>query len=261
MLNSPFVRFARRRCSSGCGCRASAVEEIDQFCRSEPLHSRVDPDGPAFYQSQITRGHTPTAGPHRSGRSPIRCAAPGGSRRGRGPGLARDCPLYLRFDPHQVMPLLCWSFASDFTDDERRRLKHHVIDYHYDVGGFDFVYASFYILDTDRHSGAHVMMKRSHDRKPLRMLLGSAVASEEHVWRHFGRENEIMIEGPAARDSCRTLPAITMHAANEKGPNHVPDPIRLMLLRLATGVFVSLDHHCTSCRSPSSSDTFALKPI
>jgi hypothetical protein len=69
------------------------------------------------------------------------------------------------------MTILDWSFASDFLDDERRRLRHHVINYHYDVGGYNFVYVSFYITDTDRYSGAHVMMKRSHNRKPLRMLL------------------------------------------------------------------------------------------
>jgi len=39
------------------------------------------------------------------------------------------------------------------------------------------------------------MMKRSHKRKPLRMLLGSATASEAKVRQQFGLENEIMIEG------------------------------------------------------------------
>jgi len=47
------------------------------------------------------------------------------------------------------------------TDEQRRSLKHGVIDYHYDVAGYSVVYASFYITDTDRCSGAHVMMKRS----------------------------------------------------------------------------------------------------
>jgi len=88
-------------------------------------------------------------------------------------------------------------FASDFSDEERRRLEHYVIDYHYDVSGFNFVYASFYITDTDRQSGAHVMMKRSHNKKPLRMLLGSASASQEAVRQRYGLDNEITIEGPA----------------------------------------------------------------
>ena len=95
------------------------------------------------------------------------------------------------------MTIINWSFASDFSDEEKRQLRHHVIDYHYDFGGYNFVYASFYISDTDRYSGAHVMMKRSHNRKPLRMLLGSAFASEARVRKQFGIENEITIEGPA----------------------------------------------------------------
>jgi hypothetical protein len=41
------------------------------------------------------------------------------------------------------------------------------------------------------------MMKRSHNRKPLRMLLGSTVAPEADVRRQFGPENELTIEGPA----------------------------------------------------------------
>ena len=87
---------------------------------------------------------------------------------------------YLGYEPSRVLTILGpEDYVSDFTDEERRELKHHVIDYHYDVGGFNFVYAGFYITDTDRHSGAHVMMKRSHNHKPLRMLLGSAVASED----------------------------------------------------------------------------------
>lgn len=76
-------------------------------------------------------------------------------------------------------------------------MRHHVIDYHCDVGGLNFVYASFYITDTDRHSGAHVMMRRSHNDKPLRMLLRSAVASQEDVHKRYGVDNELIIEGPA----------------------------------------------------------------
>jgi len=41
------------------------------------------------------------------------------------------------------------------------------------------------------------MMKRSHKSKPWRMLFGSARASQEAVYKQFGRENEITIEGPA----------------------------------------------------------------
>ena len=104
---------------------------------------------------------------------------------------------YLGHGPRKITTILDLSFGSSMTDEQRRSLKHGVIDYHYDVAGYNFVYASFYITDTDRYSGAHVMMKRSHKSKPWRMLFGSARASQEAVYKQFGRENEITIEGPA----------------------------------------------------------------
>jgi hypothetical protein len=173
------------------------IAEIDAFGRSEPLHARYDPDGPTFFYADVTRGQAADGRPMPLGgiKEPSRCPAVRAIVED--PVLRTIVRRYLGYEPARIMTILDWSFASDFTDEERRRLKHHVIDYHYDVGGFNFVYAGFYITDTDRYSGAHVMMKRSHNRKPLRMLLGSAVASEEMVRQQFGRENEITIEGPA----------------------------------------------------------------
>ena len=176
---------------------AELVSEIEAFCLREPLHTREDPDGATFYHDDVTNGRLANGRPTPIGgvKDPLRC--PAVRMVVEDPVLNRVVREYLRFSPKNVLPLLYWSFASDFTDEERRNLKHHVIDYHYDVGGYNFLYVSFYIRDTDRNSGAHVMMKRSHGRKPLRMLLGSAVAPEEEVRKVFGIENEIMIEGPA----------------------------------------------------------------
>lgn len=173
------------------------VAEIEAFGRAEPLHARYDPDGPTFRYADVVRGRAADGRPMPLGgiREPSRCPAVRAVVED--PVLRAIVRKYLGYEPSRVITILDWSFASDFTDEERRQLKHHVIDYHYDVGGFNFVYAGFYITDTDRHSGAHVMMKRSHDRKPLRMLLGSAVASEDAVREQFGRENELTIEGPA----------------------------------------------------------------
>lgn len=176
---------------------AETVAEIDAFGRSEPLFAGYDPTGPTFHYADVTRGRTANGRPVPIGgiRDPARCRAVQAVVDD--PVLREIVRGYLGHEPRKVMTILDWSFASDFTDEERRRLRHHVIDYHYDVGGFNFVYASFYITDTDRYGGAHVMMKRSHDRKPLRMLLGSAVASQTAVRRQYGIDNEITIEGPA----------------------------------------------------------------
>lgn len=155
------------------------VREIEAFARSEPLHAIYDPEGPTFRYSDVTRGQSIDRRPMPIGgiREPTRCAAV--REVVEDPVLRAIIRGYLGYEPSRVVTLLDWSFASNFTDEERRKLKHHVIDYHYDVGGFNFVYTSFYITDTDRYSGAHTMMKRSHNHKPLRMLLGSTVASED----------------------------------------------------------------------------------
>jgi hypothetical protein len=173
------------------------VAEIESFARSEPLHANYDPNGPTFRHADVRWGKIPDArsvpigGIHEPSRCPaVRAVVDD-------PVLRAIVTGYLGHKPRQIMTILHWSFASDFTDDERRKLGHHVIDYHYDVGGYNFVYASFYITDTDRNSGAHVMMKRSHNKKPLRMLMGSAVASQDAVRRQYGIKNEITIEGAA----------------------------------------------------------------
>ncbi len=173
------------------------VAEIAAFGRSTPLFAGYDPTGPTFRYDEVKRGIAPDGRPVPIGgiREPTRC--PAVQAVVDDPVLRKIIRGYLGHEPRKIMTILDWSFGSDFTDEERRKLRHHVIDYHYDVGGFNFVYASFYITDTDRYSGAHVMMKRSHDKKPLRMLLGSAVASQADVRKQYGIENEITIEGPA----------------------------------------------------------------
>lgn len=181
----------------GLNLPADIVARIKAFALSEPLHAIYDPQGPTFAYSDVTNGITADGRrmPIGGVRDPIRCPAVRAVVED--PVLRAIVRRYLGHAPRKIVTILDWSFASAMTDEERRRLKHHVIDYHYDVGGFNFVYASFYITDTDRYSGAHVMMKKSHKRKPLRMLLGSAVASQDAVRAQFGAENEITIEGPA----------------------------------------------------------------
>lgn len=173
------------------------IHEIELFCRCELLFARNDPSGPRFRHSEVKNGYTPDGRPAPIGpiTDPMRCKAV--TAVVEDPVLREIVCAYLGYMPKKVTPLLYWSFASNFTDDERRLLLQHVIDYHYDVSGYNFVYASFYILACDRSSGAHVIMRKSHRSKPLRMLLGSSVAREENVHRYFGRENELVIEGPA----------------------------------------------------------------
>jgi hypothetical protein len=173
------------------------IDQIKAFAMSEPLHAIYDPTGPKFHYQDVVRGKAADGRlmPIGGISEPARCPAVQAIIRD--PVLRAVVHDYLGHEPRRIVTILDWSFASDISDEQRRRLNHGVIDYHYDVGGYDFVYASFYITDTDRFSGAHVMMKRSHNKKPLKMLLGSAKASESAVRKQFGAENEIIIEAPA----------------------------------------------------------------
>lgn len=176
---------------------AEICASIEDFAKTQPLHAHNDPYGANFYYSDVHRGRT-AAGrevPVGGVKNPMRC--PAVRAVADDPKLRAIVREYLRFEPRKANVLLHWTFASDFSEDDCRRLNYGVIDYHYDVESFNFVYANFYIRDTDRDSGAHVMMKRSHNKKPLRLLLGSVKASEDEVRRVFGPENEIVIEGPA----------------------------------------------------------------
>jgi hypothetical protein len=111
------------------------------------------------------------------------------------PVLLAVVSAYLGYSPRKMEPRLYWSFVNDLNDDERLRAN-QTIRYHFDVGGFNFIYANFYVTDVDRTSGAHAFIRASHRAKPLRMLWHSANQTDEAVREHFGRENEIIIEGP-----------------------------------------------------------------
>lgn len=181
----------------GANLPKATVEEIVNYCKAEPLLSRHDPKSGTFRHHDVSGGYRPDGRPTPIGAisNPLSCKAVRSITEDS--GLRSIASKFLGYEPSQVTTLLYWSFASCFTDEERRKLLQHVIDYHYDVWGYNFVYASFYLLDTVRSSGAHVMVKGSHTGKPARMLWGSTVASEEQIYLQFGRENEIVIEGPA----------------------------------------------------------------
>lgn len=106
---------------------------------------------------------------------------------------ARD---YLGYQPNNYEVRLYYSFAADLTDDERRK-RNQTIDYHFDVHAFNFCYAHFYITDTDKYSGAHVLVKSSHKDKPLKYLLGSARKSDNEISQYYDESKVVLIEGKA----------------------------------------------------------------
>lgn len=110
--------------------------------------------------------------------------------------LRQTCMRYLGYQPPKADIRLFWSFVSNLTEDERRR-QFQTIDYHVDIHDFNFCYAHFYLTDTDARSGAHVMVRGSHTRKPLTWLIGSARKSDAQIASRYASQDVLTIEGPA----------------------------------------------------------------
>jgi hypothetical protein len=171
------------------------TREIQEFAEHTPCYRRHVRGDEPFLRREVKDGHLPDGRvvPLAEVGDLLSCGAI--RRMIRDPVLREIARRYLGYWPTHIGPSLFWSFVMTIPDDERRRL-HQTIDYHYDVAGCSFMKANWYIHDTDRHSGAHVMVLKSHHGKPLRMLL-SANQSDRDVLDRFGRENEFVVEGKA----------------------------------------------------------------
>ncbi len=103
---------------------------------------------------------------------------------------------HLGYRPPHSNVRLVWSFVTDCSDDERRAAM-QTIDYHFDVHHYNFMYANYYLLDTDMYSGAHGMVLGSHRDKPIHWLFRSACQSDAAIRAHYGARRELVIEGRA----------------------------------------------------------------
>lgn len=131
------------------------------------------------------------------------------------PKLVAVVRHFFGYMPAHVAIRLYWSPCSALSDDERR-WNGQTIDYHYDIERGHAVYAFFYLSDTDRHAGAHVVIAGSHGAKPARLLLASTRQPEETVLGHYGADRVVVLQGKAGfgfleDPSCfhRALPPIS----------------------------------------------------
>jgi ectoine hydroxylase-related dioxygenase (phytanoyl-CoA dioxygenase family) len=144
----------------------------------------------------VRNGRLPNGEPAVVGRVLAPDACPAVRRVAHDPTLIAIARGYLGYQPPIVLTELHWSFVTDVSPDYRRQLG-QTIDYHYDVGWFNFLYVFFYLTDTDRRSGAHAIIRRSHRRKPLAMLWHSARQPDEPLRAEYGAANELIVEGAA----------------------------------------------------------------
>ena len=191
---STAAELAREGIVCGLALPDDILLEIARFAEERPF--RPLQGGPPVLRREVRGGRLPNGEPAVVGRviAPQDCPA---VRRVAGdPALYALASRYLGYRPPIILSELHWSFVSDATSELRRKLG-QTIDYHYDVGWFNFLYFFFYLTPVDRLSGAHAIIRRSHRRKPLSMLWHSARQPDEPVLRHYGPAAELVVEGPA----------------------------------------------------------------
>jgi hypothetical protein len=103
---------------------------------------------------------------------------------------------FLGYRARRVSSWLFWSFASRLSDDERRAAN-QTIDFHYDVDGYNFMYANFYLIDTTAQNGAHVLIEGSSRHKQWCHLIGVARLADPEALAAYGRDAERIMEGAA----------------------------------------------------------------
>ncbi len=170
-VNKSVVELSQDAFAPGFVLPPDMVQEIAAFARTANCSEGHIPT--LFHYGDIQGGLSPEGKPTATAhiRSPLECPAIA--------RLSNDAVLdavvrgYLGYLPRKRDVRLYWSFASSHSDDTRRGLF-QTIDYHFDVHDYNFCYAHFYITDTDRHSGAHCLVRGSHRKKPVSWLLGSA---------------------------------------------------------------------------------------
>ena len=103
---------------------------------------------------------------------------------------------YLNYAPQEITPVLFWSLPTKLPE-KQQKVVHSPINYHYDVPGYNTARVYFYLTDVNETSGPHVMVKGTHDKKPISWLFGSVRKPDSTVLQYFGKDKEISITGQA----------------------------------------------------------------
>jgi hypothetical protein len=173
---------------------AGIVAEIREYAERSPCHRSGDRRQFTFHE--VTEGRLADGKPVVLGMVEDPRACPEISRLCADPTLLAVASQYLGYRPQHVEPRLYWSFVCSVTHTDRLA-QWQTVDYHFDVDGYSFIYANFYITTVDRSSGAHAYIRGSHKRKPIWMLLHSANQTDKAVFEYFNRDREVLIEGAA----------------------------------------------------------------
>lgn len=172
------------------------VREIYRFaCETPCWEPGFDGE---FYAADVVEGHLNGARQSFRGlvKNPHNC--PQIKSLTQDPTLLEIVRSYLKYWPNKMTCHLSWSFAVDLPESEQKK-RYPPLNCHYDVAGYNFMTAYFYITDVDADHGAHVMIKKSHNHKPLSALFvpGAGTHLAKKVVDYYGTANKLVIEGKA----------------------------------------------------------------
>ena len=168
------------------------VSTLIEYAKRQPCSSAPG-DSERFLIEQVANGHTP------SGKLVAVADVEGWPCRTAW-RLAGDAKLvavaraYLGYRPTRVALRLYWSPQSDLSDAQRR-WNGQTIDFHYDIEAGPTLYLYFYLSDTDRASGAHLVVAESHRAKPVWLRWASTRQREHVVLAAYGADNVVALEG------------------------------------------------------------------
>jgi hypothetical protein len=90
---------------------------------------------------------------------------------------------------------LTYSTVVNVEDSEREKYR-QTVNWHYDVHDLNFLYIFFYISGADKYSGAHEIIKNSHNNKSFfKHLIRSAKQNDNNLRKFYKEENFFIIEG------------------------------------------------------------------
>ncbi len=190
-----------RRTGLGVGLRLprALVEDIQDFAAKTPCGRPDFNDEPdnRFLIGNVENGRLPDGRPVILANvgDPLRCDAVRTIMKD--PMLIDIVRRYTGCWPTRTACRLWWSLCAAEEVQRELRSIHHSFNYHYDVAGYNFTYAFFYLSDVDRDSGAHAVIANSHKNRPLSMLLSSRFRSDGEVLGYFGEGSVKIIDGTA----------------------------------------------------------------
>ena len=172
------------------------VAELYGRAQSSTCCTRPD-DPERFLISQVREGRSPLGKPVATADVDVDIGAcPAMARIAGDPALTEAVRHHLGYSPRHVSTRLYWSPCSPLSDRERRR-NGQTIDYHYDIERATTLYVYFYLTDTNRQGGPHVVVAGSHRPKSLRLKWSSTRQPERVVLDHYGADKVMVLEGKA----------------------------------------------------------------